>query len=111
VVQRAAKLAVKAEIGPLAISPKSVVNSNLFEATSEKEMFVVLEKLEKLCLGGPEFYSELAEMLTSSSSILAEFFDGENSVMVMVDNLELRQNRLNMLAVLKNQSNILAAFP
>ena len=49
-------------------------------------------------------------MLTSSSSILAEFFDGDNSVMVMVDNLELRKNRLNMLAILKNQSNILADF-
>jgi glycyl-tRNA synthetase beta chain len=110
VVQRAAKLAVKAELGPLAISPKSVVDSNLFQATSEKEMFIVLEKLEKLCLRGPELYPELAEMLTSSSTILAEFFDGENSVMVMVDNLELRKNRLNMLAVLKNQSNILADF-
>lgn len=110
VVQRAAKLAVKADLGPLAISPKSVVDSNLFEATSEKEMFIVLEQLEKLCLRGPEFYPELAEMLTSSSSILAEFFDGEHSVMVMVDNLELRKNRLNMLAVLKNQSNVLADF-
>ncbi|WP_341899733.1 glycine--tRNA ligase subunit beta [Synechococcus sp. UW140] len=110
VVQRAAKLAVKAELGPLAISPKSVVDCNLFQATSEKEMFIVLEKLERLCLRGPEFYPELAEMLTSSSNILAEFFDGDNSVMVMVDNLELRKNRLNMLAVLKNQSNILADF-
>ena len=38
------------------------------------------------------------------------FFDGEQSVMVMNDDKRIRTNRLNLLAVLRNQASILANF-
>ena len=57
-----------------------------------------------------ERYRQLAEGLASGSFALAEFFDGENSVMVMSDNPEIRRNRLNLLGVLRNQARVLADF-
>ena len=55
-------------------------------------------------------YKLLADGLVSSAEILANFFDGEGSVMVMTDDINLRNNRLNLLTILRNQSLILADF-
>jgi glycyl-tRNA synthetase beta chain len=41
---------------------------------------------------------------------LAAFFDGDQSVMVMAEDPEVRRNRLNLLAVLRNQASVLADF-
>ena len=38
------------------------------------------------------------------------FFDGETSVMVMTENIDLRNNRINLLSILRNQSLIIADF-
>ena len=38
------------------------------------------------------------------------FFDGDTSVMVMVDDAALRLNRLNLLADLRNQASVLAEY-
>jgi glycyl-tRNA synthetase beta chain len=53
---------------------------------------------------------ELAECLHESSQVLDDFFDGSDSVLVMSDDLALRQNRLNLLSILRNQANCLADF-
>jgi glycyl-tRNA synthetase beta chain len=45
-----------------------------------------------------------------ATPVLESFFDGENSVMVMADDPELRRNRLNLLAVLRNQATVLGQF-
>ena len=42
--------------------------------------------------------------------MLEAFFDGDDSVMVMADDLDLRRNRLNLLAVLRNQASVLGRF-
>jgi len=110
VVQRAAKLAEKAELNPLTIRPDEVIDIKLFEKTSEHEMYKVLKQLEDVCNKGSKAYVELANILASSSNILANFFDGDQSVMVMVEDHDIRRNRLNMLGVLKNQAYILADF-
>ena len=110
VVQRAAKLAEKAELNPLTIRPDEVIDIKLFEKTSEHEMYKVLKQLEDVCNKGSKAYVELANILASSSNILANFFDGDQSVMVMVEDPDIRRNRLNMLGILKNQAYILADF-
>ena len=46
----------------------------------------------------------------AATPILQAFFDGDTSVMVMVEDPDLRLNRLNLLAVLRNQASVLAEF-
>jgi len=110
VVQRAAKLAEKANLSPLTIRPDEVIDIKLFEKTSEHDMYKVLKQLEAVCNKGSNAYVELADILANSSNALANFFDGNQSVMVMVEDLDIRNNRLNMLGILKNQAYILADF-
>ena len=71
-------------------------------------MYEVLGQLEPLAAG--RRYSDLAAALVQATPVLEAFFDGDNSVMVMADDAELRRNRLNLLGVLRNQAAVLARF-
>tara|TARA_B100000579_G_scaffold119315_1_gene96008 strand:- start:404 stop:1327 length:924 start_codon:yes stop_codon:yes gene_type:complete len=111
VVTRASKLAAKSSIPKEVIDPSDFVDKSLFEKNCESEMFNILEKLKPLASNVDRVkYKLLAEGLVSSASTLANFFDGEGSVMVMSDDINLRNNRLNLLTVLRNQSCKLADF-
>ena len=108
VVQRAARLAAKADLDELTLAVDGVVDPQRFESSSEQGMFDVLNKLQPLA--SERRYSELSESLVQATPVLESFFDGENSVMVMAENPELRRNRLNLLAVLRNQAIVLGRF-
>ena len=111
VVTRASKLATKSSIPKDVIDPSDFVDKSLFEKTCEIEMFNVLEKLKPLAINGDRVkYKLLANGLVSSAKNLSNFFDGEGSVMVMTDDINLRNNRLNLLTILRNQSLKLADF-
>ena len=111
VVTRAARLAEKGDLSRSVLSAQEVVNPALFEKTSEAAMLAVVEQLEPIAASGAsERYRELAELLAASAPTLAAFFDGEQSVMVMSDDPVARTNRLNLLAVLRNQATVLADF-
>jgi glycyl-tRNA synthetase beta chain len=111
VVTRAARLAEKGDLSRSVLSAQGVVNPALFEKTSEAAMLAVVEQLEPIAASGAsERYRELAELLGASAPTLAAFFDGEQSVMVMSDDPVMRTNRLNLLAVLRNQATVLADF-
>ena len=74
-------------------------------------MFDVLEKLKPLAVNCDRYkYKLLADGLVSSTGTLSNFFDGEGSVMVMTEDINLRNNRLNLLTILRNQSFKLADF-
>ncbi len=111
VVTRAARLAEKGDLGLDQISPSQLVQPELFEQPSEEAMLAVLQQLEPIAGGSSsDRYQLLTERLASSAPTLAAFFDGDHSVMVMADNLEIRRNRLNLLALLRNQAAVLADF-
>ena len=111
VVTRASKLSAKSSIPNDVIDPSDFIKKSLFEKDCESEMFNVLERLKPLAANGDRVkYKLLADGLVSSAQTLANFFDGEGSVMVMTDDVNLRNNRLNLLTILKNQSLKLADF-
>ncbi len=111
VVVRAARLAAQADFPTDQRRVGDSVDDQLFETSSEAAMLAVVRQLEPLAQGGDaQRYGELASALAASSGTLAEFFDGEQSVMVMVDDPALRRNRLSLLALLRNQASVLADF-
>jgi glycyl-tRNA synthetase beta chain len=111
VVQRASRLAEKGELAANVLTAEDVVKPSLFEKSSESAMLQVLNQLEPIATGsGPGRYAELAEGLSAGAGTLAAFFDGDQSVMVMAEDPEVRRNRLNLLAVLRNQASVLADF-
>jgi glycyl-tRNA synthetase beta chain len=48
--------------------------------------------------------------LQESAPALAAFFDGDDSVLVMDENPDVRRNRLTLLGLLRNQAAVLADF-
>ena len=108
VVQRAAKLAEKGDLARDQLVAGEVVEAERFESASEKDLFAALEQLQPLAQ--QRSYKALADALIAATPALQAFFDGDTSVMVMVDDAALRLNRLNLLAVLRNQASVLAEF-
>ena len=108
VVQRAAKLAEKGDLARDQLVPGDVVQPERFESASEQDLFTVLGQLQPLAQ--QRSYQALADALVAATPALQAFFDGDTSVMVMVDDSALRLNRLNLLAVLRNQASVLAEF-
>jgi glycyl-tRNA synthetase beta chain len=93
------------------VSPAALVDAALFTSPSEQAMLEVLMRMEPLAAGkGSDRYGALASALAASAPTLAAFFDGDQSVMVMADDPAVRTNRLQLLAVLRNQASVLADF-
>jgi len=108
VVQRAARLAEKGNLPEDTLALPGVVDPDRFESVSEQGMFDVLKQLEPLA--AERRYQALSDGLVKATPVLEAFFDGENSVMVMAEDEDLRRNRLNLLGVLRNQASVLARF-
>lgn len=108
VVQRASRLAEKGDLGDDQLAADGVVDSALFESPSEQGMADVVQRLQPLAVS--RSYAALADALVQATPALEAFFDGDQSVMVMAEDVALRRNRLNLLAVLRNQASVLAQF-
>jgi glycyl-tRNA synthetase beta chain len=50
------------------------------------------------------------EGLGAIAPTVSAFFDGADSVLVMADDPNLKQNRLNLLGLLRNHARVLADF-
>ena len=107
VINRASKLAAKGTIGTTELDVTSNVNPALFEKDSERSFF---EALSQLGTTPNRNYTESIAALSSIAPRLTSFFDGEDSVLVMDPNPEIKQNRLNLLGILRNQGRVLADF-
>ena len=111
VVIRVSRLAAKSDFSQHITSPKSYVDISLFEEKSESRMLALCESIDPIAYQlSKECYKELAHIFLKGSNTMSEFFDGENSVMVMSEDLSLRENRLKLLAIIRNQASLLCDF-
>ncbi|MER3433150.1 MAG: glycine--tRNA ligase subunit beta [Leptolyngbya sp. ERB_1_1] len=108
-VNRASRLAVQGTLDKRQLDPVSVIRPELFEKNSEKAFFAALQQLNQTMQGQAD-YTKLVEALSQIAPTVSTFFDGEDSVLVMDSNPEIKQNRLNLLGVLRNHARVLADF-
>ncbi len=110
-VTRASKLAVNSALNTNILNSSENININLFEKKSESNLLKVIKKLELIVEeDSKNKYTLLVDQLIKGTNILTDFFDGEDSVMVMCENSQIRNNRLNLLALLRNYSSIICDF-
>lgn len=111
-INRSARLATKGDLDTQSLEPQELINSELFEQSSEKAFYDALVELVPQTQGAREQsnYQLLVDNLAKIAPIVSEFFDGEDSVLVMAENPDVKRNRLNLLGLLRNHARVLADF-
>ncbi len=110
VISRVCKIAENGNLKTNIFSSKDYVNPKLFEKECETKVFEFVKELEKLPLLPFCDYFRLFSLFEKNTKDLNELFDNEKGVLVMADNLEIRNNRLNLLCLIRNYSLKIADF-
>jgi glycyl-tRNA synthetase beta chain len=111
-VNRSTRLAAKGDLDTQELNPITVVNTDLFESSAEQKFYDALVDLVPQTEAAKETrnYQLLVDGLVKVAPIVSEFFDGENSVLVMAEDEKVKRNRLNLLGLLRNHARVLADF-
>ena len=110
IISRYTKLANKGNLEKNIYSCKDKINVELFENKSEINVFKFIQSLENLVNTKDWEYRQLINLFDENIQLLVEIFDRNNGVMVMTEDLNLRNNRLNLLGLVRNYSLLVADF-
>jgi glycyl-tRNA synthetase beta chain len=111
-VNRSAKLSLQGTLDTQILDPQGLVKPELFVKQSERDFYgALLELLPKTQAAQAERnYQLLVDALIGITPAVTNFFDGEDSVLVMDPDPAIKANRLNMLGILRNHARMLADF-
>jgi glycyl-tRNA synthetase beta chain len=111
-VNRSARLALQGDLDTQQLDPSQVVNPSLFQKQSERAVYDGLVALlpQTQAAQTNRNYQQLIDALTQLAPAISNFFDGEDSVLVMDSNPEIKTNRLNLLGLVRNHARVLADF-
>ena len=111
-VNRSTRLAEKGDLNTRELDPKAVVDPALFEKSSERAFYDALLELvpQTQAAQTERNYQLLVDRLAKIAPTVSNFFDGEDSVLVMAENPDVKRNRLNLLGLLRNHARVLADF-
>lgn len=111
-VNRASRLAAQGTLDTVQLDPKPIIDPKLFQQSSEQAFYDALVKLlpQTQAAQAERNYQKLVDGLAKTAPVVSNFFDGEQSVMVMDENPDIRKNRLDLLGLLRNHARVLADF-
>lgn len=109
IVQRASRLTRNSDLESTLVCPEGVIKPKLFEKESEINLYELVQSMSPFAQKIESFDVLLAH-IEGASLILAQFFDGPDSVMVLCEDLGRRVNRIRLLTLFSNQASCLAAF-
>ncbi len=110
VITRVTKLANNSNFPTDVLSTRDYVNTRLFEKDCEMEVFEFIRELEKLFSVGYCNYLELLNLFEININTIDDLFDNERGVLIMSEDLKIRNNRLNLLSLIRNYSLKIADF-
>ncbi len=111
-VNRSTRLAAQGELDKIQLAPVEVVDSKLFKSKSELAFYDALVELvpQTEISQKTRNYQQLVDALAKIAPTVSNFFDGPESVLVMDPDPKIKQNRLNLLGLLRNNARVLADF-
>ncbi len=111
-VNRATRLAAQGSLDTQTLDPSGVIDPAVLEAGSEKAFLAALKTLlpETQAAQASRNYDQLLAGLERVAPVVSNFFDGSDSVLVMAEDPAVRQNRLNLLGLLRNHALVLGDF-
>ncbi len=110
VISRVSKLAQHGNLKTTIFSYKDYVNPDLFEKECETKVFELIKELDEIIKLPNWDYFQLFKLFEANSNNLNELFDNERGVLIMVEDPEIRNNRLNLLGLVRNYSLKIADF-
>ena len=110
VISRVSKLAESGNLKTTIFSYKNYVNPDLFEKECENKVFEFIKELEEIIKFNNWDYFQLFKLFESNANNINELFDNEKGVLIMAENPEIRNNRLNLLGLVRNYSLKIADF-
>ncbi len=110
VISRVSKLAESGNLKTTIFSYKNYVNPDLFEKECENKVFEFIKELEEIIKFNNWDYFQLFKLYESNANNINELFDNEKGVLIMAENPEIRNNRLNLLGLVRNYSLKIADF-
>ena len=111
-VNRSTRLAAQGNLDFQTLEPQTLINPELFQKKSESAFYNALLELVPKTQAAQQNrdYQLLVTALAKIAPTVGTFFDGEDSVLVMDENPDIKQNRLNLLGLLRNHARVLADF-
>lgn len=111
-VNRASRLAAQGSLDKTILDPAGLIDPQQFQQPSEQAFYEALIQLvpETQAAQSDRNYQRLVTALAKIAPVVSQFFDGPTSVLVMDENPAIRQNRLNLLGLLRNHARGLADF-
>lgn len=111
-VNRSTRLAAKGDLDTQTFDPATAVRPELFEKPCEAAFYEALTALVPQTEAAQEQrnYQLLVDALAEIAPIVSNFFDGEDSVLVMAENPDIQENRLHLLGLIRNHARVLADF-
>ena len=91
-------------------SYKNYLNPDLFEKECENKVFEFIKELEEIIKFNNWDYFQLFKLFESNANNINELFDNEKGVLIMAENPQIRNNRLNLLGLVRNYSLKIADF-
>ncbi len=110
VITRVSKLAKNSDLSTDVLSARDYVNTKLFEKDCELKVFEFIRELEKRFSEGYCNYLELLSLFEINVNTIEDLFDNEKGVLIMSEDLKIRNNRLNLLSLIRNYSLKIADF-
>jgi glycyl-tRNA synthetase beta chain len=111
-VNRASRLAAQGSLDTQTLDPAAVIDPQAFQQPSEAAFLEALQDLlpQTQAAQAERDYRKLLAGLAAAAPVVSRFFDGPESVLVMAEEANVRQNRLNLLGLLRNHARVLADF-
>lgn len=111
-INRATRLAAQGDLGLEPLDPQPWVQPEAFQQPTEQAFYGGLQQLlpETAAAQVDRDYDRLVTALLAIAPQVSAFFDGDHSVLVMDPDPTVRQNRLNLLAILRNHGRVLGDF-
>jgi len=104
VITRVSKLANSSNLSTEVFSIGDCVNTKLFEKDCELKVFEFIKELEKPFSKSYCDYLKLLNLFEININTLKDLFDNEKGVLVMTEDMKVRNNRLNLLSLIRNYS-------
>ncbi len=110
VISRVSKLAESGNLKRTIFSHKDYINPDLFEKECETKVFQFIKQLEEIISLPNWDCFQLFNLFENNTYNLNELFDNDKGVLIMSEDPVIKNNRLNLLGLIRNYSLKIADF-